>query len=304
MASLLARLKQDDPDAWDEAFHRLQPVALKEAEKRLNGILRDECKDVFLETFVRLPDKVDELESDEELAPLTKAIARNIATDKWRRHIAAKRGSGVVESLEAIIDAEDRGLAGLSATDILRELNMKDVRELLCELLVEVGEPYRGVLRDYYLDGLSHAEIAEKRSIKIHSVGGYIQRGLVALKALISKKPKLQRELLDAQGPFARRGRVKAVPGELTDEDRLNQTREKTLYPTQISETAIAQLVAHACRRHPERYEAWFKHKQEVRVVRERRQAFEAKWWRLAWRLALLALGCVMVVLLAQALSD
>jgi len=219
MTPLLARLKQDDPDAWQEAFDKLRPVALMAAELRLDGIMRDECEDVVVETLARIPGKVGKLESEGELEPLTASIAGNIATDKLRKHLAGKRGGGKVESLDGLTDAEDRGLAGLSATDILRELTMKDVGELLRELLVEVGEPYRGVLRDYYLDGLSHAEIAEKRGIAINSVGVYIQRGLTALKAVISRRPKLQKELPDMREPLAmsRKGAVERnEPTELS----------------------------------------------------------------------------------------
>ncbi len=166
---------------------------------------------------------------------------------------------------------------------------MKEVGELLTELSFAVKKEYRIVLRDYYFDELSHKEIARKHQIAVGSVGVYIQRGLSALRSAISKRPKLEKEFLEVlgdsgvvrvllplisavqlggwiikhAGPFSRR-RDSLFQDELSDEDRLERAHEKLPDQVQLSENKTAQLMAYVCRRHPGRYDAWVKHRQEV----------------------------------------
>ena len=305
MTPLLRRLADSEVDAWEEVFRRTYPSAFEAARLRLGDVLRSECEDVAVEALVRVSAKIGELKSEDELKPLAVAIARNIATDKLRKRFAEKRGSNKVESLDALIDADDHRSAGFVKTDILDELAVKELGELLAELSCEVKKEYRTVLRDYYLIELSHKEIAEKRRIAVGSVGVYIQRGLSALRSAISRRPTLEKEFLEMLGD-SRALRIllplisaiqlggwffrHAEPGafrsgarnrdEVSDEDRLRFGDEDLPDAAELNENKTVQLVSHVCQqRHPARYAAWIKHRQELEAKeQEGCEAFEIRW--------------------------
>jgi RNA polymerase sigma factor (sigma-70 family) len=190
------QLAAGDPEGWNEAFRCLFPVAFEAAKSRLSGTLQDECEDVAMETLSDILDSGANVASDDELKPLTAAIARNKASDRLRRHLAEKRGGNNVQSLELIIEANAGEPAGFEQADFLDRLNVQELRELLTDLSAEVKKEYRIVLRDHFFDQLSYQEIADKRQISLGSVGVYLQRGLGSLRSALARKPKLKGEFL------------------------------------------------------------------------------------------------------------
>jgi|GEM_PF-5476126 len=149
-----------------------------------------------METLSDILDSGANVASDDELKPLTAAIARNKASDRLRRHLAEKRGGNNVQSLDLIIEANAGEPAGFEQTDFLDRLNVQELRELLTDLSAEVKKEYRIVLRDHFFDQLSYQEIADKRQISLGSVGVYLQRGLGSLRNALARKPKLKGEFL------------------------------------------------------------------------------------------------------------
>jgi RNA polymerase sigma factor (sigma-70 family) len=204
----LDRLESGDPDAWGEAYHKLHPVAFEAARSRLGNDFQTECEDIAVETLAEILQQGPEVDSSEGLKPLAAAIARNKAIDRLRRFLAEKRGGNKVESLDAMIESGAAEPAGTSADGFLDALTVQDLRDLLVSLSEEVKKEYRVVLRDHYLDQLSHKEIAAKRRIAVGSVGVFIERGLSAMRAAISRTPKMKAELLDLIGDA---GAVKAL---------------------------------------------------------------------------------------------
>lgn len=192
----MEQLAAGDPEGWNEAFRCLFPVAFEAARSRLSGTLQDECEDVAMETLSDILDSGANVASDDELKPLTAAIARNKASDRLRRHLAEKRGGNNVESLDLIVEANAGEPAGFAQSDFLDRLNVQELRELLTDLSAGVKKEYRIVLRDHFFDQLSYQEIADKRQISLGSVGVYLQRGLGSLRSALARKPKLKGEFL------------------------------------------------------------------------------------------------------------
>ena len=53
---------------------------------------------------------------------------------------------------------------------------------ILAEALKQVPEHYRDVVEDFYLEGFTQQEIADRHGLKIGSIGVYVDRGLKALR--------------------------------------------------------------------------------------------------------------------------
>jgi len=291
---LLEKLVAGEPDAWKEVFSRTYPVAFDAARVRLGDTLRTECEDVAIEALAEIVGKVESLESENELKPLVAAIAHNIATDKLRKLYAAKRGRNKVESLEALVDADNLQVVEVTDASGLDELTIKELGELLTELGSKVKKEYRIVLRDHFFDQLSYNQIAEKHGISVGSVGVYIQRGLSALKTVISRSPKLKDEFLQMLGDaglvrlllpiitslqiggwFFSHLRQGSLGPEvdsrlLSEEDRLRAAKESLPDAANIGNNGQNAVLEQVRNRYPEHYE------KRMRCEREKLERREA----------------------------
>lgn len=245
-----------------------------------------------METLSDLLDSGANVASDEELKPLTAAIARNKASDRLRRHLADKRGGNNVQSLELMVESSAGEPAGFEQADFLDRLNVQELRELLTDLSAEVKKEYRIVLRDHFFDQLSYQEIAAKRQISLGSVGVYLQRGLGSLRTALARKPKLKGEFLAmlsdatavkvmlpiigavraggwffADGICFSRGRA-VDTSLLSDEQRLQTASEESTSPAELRAETLALLAERLRTKFPAEYRAWLQ-KREVQLHRE-----------------------------------
>lgn len=298
---ILEQLAGGDPETWNEAFRRLYPVAFEAARTRLGDSLTAECEDVAMETLSEILEKGVQAKSEQELKPLTAAIARNKATDRLRRHLAEKRGGNKVQSLEELAEANAGELPDMAHFEFLDQLAIQELRDLLVELSAEVKKEYRVVLRDHFLDQLSYNEIAAKRKISVGSVGVYVQRGLANLRSVIARRPKLQAEFLamlsDASVVKVLLPLVSAVQvggwffdhliryslgrpideSKLSDEARLHIAREELPKPQPFSEQQCVSLTEKLKLKYPEQFQLWQRQQEERR---HKQHEFELRYRR------------------------
>jgi RNA polymerase sigma factor (sigma-70 family) len=288
---LLEQLASGDPETWNEAFRCLYPVAFEAARTRLGDGLNGECEDVAMETLAEILKKGVQVNSEQELKPLTAAIARNKATDRLRRHLAEKRGGNKVQSLEELVEANAGELPDVPHTEFVDQLAIQELRDLLAELSAEVKKEYRVVLRDHFLDQLSYNEIAVKRKISVGSVGVYIQRGLTNLRNVIARRPKLQSEFLamlsDAsvvkvllplisavqlggwffehlvRHSLVRYRMLENSEENISDDERLNMLREELPESRTLDEVGRSNLREKLKQKYPEQVKLWQQQQQE-----------------------------------------
>jgi RNA polymerase sigma factor (sigma-70 family) len=262
-------------------------------------MLQDECEDVAMETLSDILDSGANVASDEELKPLTAAIARNKASDRLRRHLAEKRGGNNVQSLELIIESNAGEPAGFAQTDFFDQLTVQELRKLLTDLSSEVKKEYRVVLRDHFFDHLSYQEIAERRKISLGSVGVYLQRGLGSLRTVLARKPKLRGEFLELLSDAAsvrvvlpmlgamqtgkallaneeiRESRVARGQGEISDEERLQLAQEGPEKPLALRAEQQSLWAERLRTKYPTQYEEW---QQALEERRRRKEEFRLQW--------------------------
>jgi RNA polymerase sigma factor (sigma-70 family) len=250
-----------------------------------------------METLSEILEKGAQVGLEQELKPLTAAIARNKATDRLRRHLAEKRGGNKTQSLEELVAANAGELPDVPLDEFVDHRAIQELRVLLAELSTEVKKEYRVVLRDHYFDQLSYNEIAAKRKISIGSVGVYVQRGLVNLRNVIARRPKLQNEFLamlsDASvvkvllplvsavqigGWFASHAvqasvrfsirRPENCEEDLSDEERLKMIGEELPQAQTLDEPSRTKLQEKLKVKYPARFPRW-QQEQELLVRRE-----------------------------------
>ena len=173
----LDHLKAGDDRAWNAAFKCFYNLAFNVLEAVFHSLPEADLQDVVQEAIVSLINKyVQDAESVDDLKKLVVTIAKNEARDLIRHRKTQKGGQGKVDSLEEL--ASEKGFDIPDETIPPDELTQKVERALLIqEAVKQIPPKYGDVLTDHYFLGLSHKEIADKRGLKIGSVGVYLTRG-------------------------------------------------------------------------------------------------------------------------------
>jgi RNA polymerase sigma-70 factor (ECF subfamily) len=184
----LRALQCGDAAAWDMAFAWLWPAAFGAAQVTLQPYLPAEIEDVAIESLEALVEKVRELKSVEELKPLVASIAHHRAVSLLRERFAKKRGEGRTGSPDAVQKAAGVDCPDPLADSPLAVIEQKELAERLSQTLSELKPPQGVILTDFFLNGLSYEEIAQKHGIPKNSVGVYLKRGRETLRRIWGRR--------------------------------------------------------------------------------------------------------------------
>lgn len=191
----LQALQRHDQAAWDEAFDWLMPTALAVAHNVLASTLPGDVEDVAIEALEGIVEKVVDLDSADELKPLTACIAHHRAVSLLRERFAQKRGSGRTLSLTQAQEENDDSSDPSSPDSAFEHLAQSELAGLLTKLRENVKPDYREALKDFFLEGLSYEEIASKRGWAIGTVGVYLKRGMDAMRQNAEQHPTMLKDL-------------------------------------------------------------------------------------------------------------
>jgi RNA polymerase sigma-70 factor (ECF subfamily) len=184
----LQALQRGDAAAWDMAFPWLWPAAFGAAQVTLQPYFPAEVEDVAIESLEALVEKVRELKSVEELKPLVASIAHHRAVSLLRERFAKKRGEGRTGSPDTVQEAAGVDCPDPMADSPLAALEQKELAERLSQTLSELKPPQVAILTDFFLNGLSYEEIAQKHGIPKNSVGVYLKRGRETLRRIWGRR--------------------------------------------------------------------------------------------------------------------
>ena len=180
----IAQLKTGDRPAWERAFEILYSIGLSVCCASAPDLNHHDHEDVAVESVTQVVNYVEQAGSFEECKRLVVTIAKNRLLDRFRQRATQKHGAGRVESLEQQegFDAPDPG----QQTPDVHVLN-GEWGLMLAAGLKQIPEQYRKVVEDFYLNGLTQQEIAERHGLKLGSIGVYLDRGLKALEKVLPK---------------------------------------------------------------------------------------------------------------------
>ena len=124
--------------------------------------------DLLQETFVRIHQKLGEIDDVERITPWVFQIARNLAIDHYR-----------AKSRTATQMADD-----LAAND--EEPNLNElVAGWLPRMVSHLPDTYREAVQLYELEGISQQEIANRLQLSLSGAKSRVQRGRDVLKAML-----------------------------------------------------------------------------------------------------------------------
>lgn len=170
-------LRQGDSESWDVVFEWLWPKALHTTHHKLKAIAPADAEDVALDAFVSLFRTIDNVPSTESLPSLLVAIASNRATDYLRSRSAQKRDASLSLTFDAVLADETPS----ELVNPLEALQVRELYELLEQVRLDLPPLNARILYEYYYEGLTQREIAERHGVTVSSISGRIRRGLLIL---------------------------------------------------------------------------------------------------------------------------
>ena len=159
------------------------------------------AEDLLQEVFVRIHTHLGSLGDAERLPAWVYRIARNVIHDHYRRPASAT--SPLAEDVPCEPEVGEDPRFGLT---------------WLRSMVDRLPETYREAVRLSELEGLSHAEVAERLGVSLPAAKSRVQRGRAALKAMLHECCDFE---IDRRGnvvDFQRRGRC--LPGDPGAESR------------------------------------------------------------------------------------
>lgn len=175
----IEQLKTGDRTAWNRAFEVLYAISLSVCCSTPSALNHQDHEDIATAAITEIVDYIEKVGSFEECKKLVVTISRNRLFDRFSHDSADKRRYDLGESLEQKegFDPKDERQERPDALVLQGENAL-----ILAEALKQVPEHYRDVVEDFYLEGFTQQEIADRHGLKIGSIGVYVDRGLKALR--------------------------------------------------------------------------------------------------------------------------
>jgi RNA polymerase sigma factor (sigma-70 family) len=187
----LEALRSLDEMAWQKACPRLWEIAFPTA--RRHGLTDQDAEDVVITVLKELVNYVGNLRSIEDLRGWISSTTRKRAIDLIRRNSAQKRPQTV--------SIDQAGPDGLPidipefSPDCLAEPDLEELGCTLSEILDQVLEPARSILKDRMWLNCSYQELSKKYSMSEGSIRTLVCRTVTKLSEMISKSPSLLKRL-------------------------------------------------------------------------------------------------------------
>ena len=178
----IEQLRTGDRTAWERAYGILRAIGFSICCSTAPDLSHHDHEDVVIEAITEVIEYVERVSSFEECKRLVVTISKNRLNDRFRQRSTQKHGAGKVESLEANegFDAVDPGQQQADAA-----LSLGEQAAMVRAALKQVPEQYRIVVEEFYFNGLTQQEIADRHGLKIGSIGVYLSRGKEALRKFL-----------------------------------------------------------------------------------------------------------------------
>lgn len=184
---LIEALVARDRNAWRQFVETFQGVVLarvartaQECSRTLNRAdMEDLCAEVFASLIANDFSSLRRFEGRSTLATWLSVVTRRICLRHiYKRRLDMAKGSATESSSEA--DMEEIGEQG--NPDALASLIASEDAERLRDCLEQLNPADQHVLRLYYLDELSYAEISQSLDVSINTVGPKLHRAQSTLR--------------------------------------------------------------------------------------------------------------------------
>lgn len=135
------------------------------------------AEDLTQETYInyyKLKEKYENLTEAEQ-----KNILCKIALNKCRDYLRSK-----TLKLENLSDGEE-SLELIKSDDIMEYILSKEKSEYVCKCIFKLNEPYKSLIYNYYIEGMTLDELAHAKKIPKSTLKTQIYRGKEKLRGII-----------------------------------------------------------------------------------------------------------------------
>jgi RNA polymerase sigma-70 factor (ECF subfamily) len=198
--NIIKKIQAGKIDEFEEIVNRYKDRAMTLAMRILKNSedAEDALQEAFIKTFRAIADK--QFEERSKFSTYFYRIVYNTAIDFYKKHKAKtfnliniddtkKNDDGEVtdiNSFEMSIDRDKYQMSGVYDTDRLTLDNQ--MQEVVNRYLEEIPEKYSTILTLFYINDLSHEEIAETLKLPLGTVKNRIFRAKDKLKEVLMKK--------------------------------------------------------------------------------------------------------------------
>ena len=146
----LNRLREDDQKAWRKTFEKLFPMGYRVG--RREGLSEADAKEIAQLSLIEIakPGFLDKIETCQDLENIFKVIAWRRSVDLYRRKKTEKRGSGRVNSLDAMVGkGKGNSIEYLRERDFREQVEIAELMDFLLQVVMEeLNDRERGILFD------------------------------------------------------------------------------------------------------------------------------------------------------------
>ncbi len=198
--NIIKKIQAGKIDEFEEIVNRYKDKAMTLAMRILKNSedAEDALQEAFIKTFRAIADK--QFEERAKFSTYFYRIVYNTAIDFYKKHKAKtynlinidstrKNDEGEVTDIAAFemnIDRDKYYMSGNYETD--RSALDNDMQEMVNKYLEEIPEKYSTILTLFYINDLSHDEIAETLKLPLGTVKNRIFRAKDKLKEVLMKK--------------------------------------------------------------------------------------------------------------------
>ncbi len=198
--NIIKKIQAGKIDEFEEIVNRYKDRAMTLAMRILKNSedAEDALQEAFIKTFRAIADR--QFEERSKFSTYFYRIVYNTAIDFYKKHKAKtynlinidetrKNDDGEVtdiNSFEMVIDRDKYQMSGVYDTDRMTLDNQ--MQEVVNRYLEEIPEKYSTILTLFYINDLSHEEIAETLRLPLGTVKNRIFRAKDKLKELLMKK--------------------------------------------------------------------------------------------------------------------
>lgn len=198
--NIIKKIQAGKIDEFEEIVNRYKDKAMTLAMRILKNSedAEDALQEAFIKTFRAIADK--QFEERSKFSTYFYRIVYNTAIDFYKKHKAKtynliniddnrKNDEGEVTDIAAFemkIDTDNYYMSGVFETD--RSTLDNQMQEVVNRYLEEIPEKYSTILTLFYINDLSHDEIAETLKLPLGTVKNRIFRAKDKLKEVLMKK--------------------------------------------------------------------------------------------------------------------
>jgi RNA polymerase sigma-70 factor (ECF subfamily) len=173
-ASLVARCRTGDDEAWEELVRRFSRYVLAIAQQAYR-LSPSDAEDVFQDVFTRTYERLSDLRNDEAVRPWIAQLTRRLCIDRIR--------AGARETV-------DPDMAEIGVDDTLEQL---DEALSVQEALLSMSDPCRDIIDRFFRRDESYAVIGVALGLPSGTIASRISRCLGKLRETLEGRERVSR---------------------------------------------------------------------------------------------------------------